>query len=66
MVAMTHRREFNPAFVVTLRKLFTAITMSNLQAFLLGVMAAWTPSLILLAWMLPPITKSTPESDHSH
>jgi hypothetical protein len=26
--------------------------MSTLQAFLLGLMAAWTPPLILLAWML--------------
>jgi len=30
--------------------------MSNMQAFLLGVMAAWTPSLIVLAftlWSMP-------------
>jgi len=26
--------------------------MDALQAFLLGLMAAWTPSLIVLAWML--------------
>jgi hypothetical protein len=26
--------------------------MSNTQAFLLGMMAAWTPSLIILAWFL--------------
>jgi hypothetical protein len=26
--------------------------MSNTQAFLLGVMAAWTPSLVILAWLL--------------
>lgn len=25
--------------------------MTNLQSFLLGLMVAWTPSLILLAWM---------------
>ena len=28
--------------------------MSNTQAFLLGVMAAWTPSLLILAWLLRP------------
>jgi hypothetical protein len=26
--------------------------MSNTQAFVLGLMAAWTPSLIILAWLL--------------
>jgi hypothetical protein len=26
--------------------------MTTVQAFLLGVMAAWTPSLVLLAWVL--------------
>jgi hypothetical protein len=26
--------------------------MSNTQAFLLGMMAAWTPSLVILAWLL--------------
>jgi hypothetical protein len=26
--------------------------MSTLQAFVLGVMAAWTPSLVFLAWSL--------------
>jgi hypothetical protein len=26
--------------------------MSNTQAFLLGLMAAWIPSLIVLAWLL--------------
>lgn len=26
--------------------------MDLLQAFLLGVMVAWTPSLVLLAWLL--------------
>jgi hypothetical protein len=26
--------------------------MSALQAFFLGIMAAWTPSLIFLAWVL--------------
>jgi hypothetical protein len=26
--------------------------MSTLEAFFLGLMAAWTPSLLLLAWML--------------
>jgi hypothetical protein len=34
--------------------------MTALQAFLLGLMAAWTPCLLLLAWLLPyrPITDS--------
>lgn len=27
-------------------------SMSTMQAFFLGMMAAWTPSLILLAWLL--------------
>jgi hypothetical protein len=26
--------------------------MSTTQAFLLGIMASWTPSLLLLGWML--------------
>jgi hypothetical protein len=26
--------------------------MSNVQLFLLGMMVAWTPSLLLLAWVL--------------
>jgi len=26
--------------------------MSTVQAFLLGVMVAWTPSLVILAWLL--------------
>jgi hypothetical protein len=26
--------------------------MDSLQAFLLGIMIAWTPSVLLLAWML--------------
>jgi hypothetical protein len=26
--------------------------MNNVQPFLLGVMAAWTPSLLILAWCL--------------
>jgi hypothetical protein len=26
--------------------------MSTVQAFLLGMMVSWTPSLVLLAWML--------------
>jgi hypothetical protein len=26
--------------------------MSNLQAFMLGVMAAYTPTLLILAWLL--------------
>jgi len=26
--------------------------MTNTQAFILGVMVAWTPTLIYLAWML--------------
>jgi len=26
--------------------------MSPLEAFLLGLMVAWTPSLVLLAWVL--------------
>jgi hypothetical protein len=26
--------------------------MSTTQAFLLGMMAAWTPSLVFLAWLL--------------
>jgi hypothetical protein len=26
--------------------------MSTMEAFLLGLMTAWTPSLILLAWLL--------------
>jgi len=26
--------------------------MSAIQAFLLGMMVAWTPSLVLLAWFL--------------
>jgi len=26
--------------------------MSTVEAFVLGVMAAWTPSLIALAWLL--------------
>ena len=26
--------------------------MSIIEAFLLGIMAAWTPALVLLAWML--------------
>ena len=26
--------------------------MSNIQAFILGLMAAWTPGLIILAWLL--------------
>jgi hypothetical protein len=26
--------------------------MSTVEAFLLGVMAAWTPSLLLLAWIM--------------
>jgi hypothetical protein len=26
--------------------------MSTTQAFLLGIMTAWTPSLIILAWFL--------------
>ena len=26
--------------------------MDALQAFLLGIMAGWTPCLVLLAWML--------------
>jgi hypothetical protein len=26
--------------------------MSNTQAFLLGMMAAWTPCLVILAWLL--------------
>jgi hypothetical protein len=26
--------------------------MTTLQAFFLGMMVAWTPSLVLLAWML--------------
>lgn len=28
------------------------IQMSNLQAFCLGLMVAWTPSLLFLAWVL--------------
>jgi hypothetical protein len=27
-------------------------TMTTLQAFLLGMMVAWTPSLLVLAWFL--------------
>jgi hypothetical protein len=27
-------------------------TMTTLQAFLLGMMVAWTPSLLLLGWFL--------------
>ena len=27
--------------------------MSTFEAFLLGVMVAWTPSLLVLAWTLP-------------
>jgi hypothetical protein len=27
-------------------------TMTTLQAFLLGMMVAWTPSLLLLGWLL--------------
>jgi hypothetical protein len=26
--------------------------MTTLEAFLLGIMVAWTPSLLVLAWML--------------
>jgi hypothetical protein len=29
-------------------------TMTTLQAFLLGMMVAWTPSLLLLGWLLYP------------
>jgi hypothetical protein len=29
-----------------------ALTMTTLQAFLLGMMVAWTPSLVLLGWFL--------------
>jgi hypothetical protein len=28
------------------------LLMSTTQAFLLGVMAAWTPTLVILAWLL--------------
>ena len=28
--------------------------MSELQAFFFGIMVAWTPALVLLAWMLRP------------
>jgi hypothetical protein len=31
--------------------------MSTLQAFLLGMMVAWTPSLIVLALMLAPASQ---------
>jgi hypothetical protein len=27
-------------------------TMTTLQAFMLGIMVAWTPSLVLLGWLL--------------
>ena len=32
--------------------------MSTLEAFVLGVMVSWTPSLIVLAWLLRPVLKS--------
>jgi len=35
--------------------------MSTVQAFLLGVMVAWTPSLLLLVWYLRPLRRSEPE-----
>jgi len=31
--------------------------MSTLQAFLLGLMVAWTPSVLVLAWMLWSFSK---------
>ena len=35
--------------------------MSALQTFFLGIMVAWTPSLLLLAWML---WRNTVSGDH--
>ena len=36
-------------------------TMSSLEAFLLGMMAAWTPSLIVLAWFLWSSSEDQPD-----
>jgi len=37
--------------------------MTTVQAFLMGMMAAWLPSMVLLAWFLyrdgPPADRST-------
>ena len=32
--------------------------MSAMECFLLGLMVSWTPSLILLAWLVRPTLKS--------
>src|ERR671927_131383 len=37
--------------------------MSNLQAFLFGIMVALTPSLVLLAWFLWPSMSDQPQGD---
>jgi hypothetical protein len=37
--------------------------MSEMQYFLLGMMVAWTPSLILLAWLIRPAFKSEIDLD---
>jgi hypothetical protein len=34
--------------------------MSLLQSFMLGVMVAWTPSLVLLAWFLRAVPSGQP------
>ena len=36
--------------------------MSAVQYFLLGIMVSWTPSLIVLAWLLRPTPNSEANS----
>jgi hypothetical protein len=36
--------------------------MSTMEAFLLGLMTAWTPSLVLLAWLLRRASKNQPSN----
>jgi len=35
--------------------------MTTLEAFLLGIMVAWTPSLLLLGWFLYRSRRHSPE-----
>lgn len=38
--------------------------MTATESFLLGIMVAWTPSLIVLAWLIGPAWKSEELEDY--
>ena len=38
--------------------------MTAMESFLLGIMVSWTPSLIVLAWLIRPVWNSEELESH--